>query len=104
MPKRSVLEPTEGAMASHRYPVELIDIVHLRDSDRVVVRPVLPQDRELMVAFFHDLSAEARCSRFMHPVSEPSSELLRQFTHVDYANHVALIAEIFTEDREIVIG
>jgi RimJ/RimL family protein N-acetyltransferase len=52
----------------------------------------------------HDLSHEARCSRFMHPVSEPSSELLRQFTHVDYANHVALVAEIFTEDREIVIG
>jgi hypothetical protein len=88
----------------HRYPAELIDIVHLRDSERVVVRPVLPQDQELLVAFFHDLSADARCSRFMHPVSEPSSELLRQFTHVDYANHVALVAELFTEDCEIVIG
>jgi hypothetical protein len=37
----------------HRYPAELIDIVHLRDSERVVVRPVLPQDQELLVAFFH---------------------------------------------------
>jgi RimJ/RimL family protein N-acetyltransferase len=88
----------------HRYPAELIDIVHLRDSERVVVRPVLPQDQELLVAFFHELSADARCTRFMHPVSEPSSNLLRQFTHVDYANHLALVAELFTEDREIVIG
>jgi hypothetical protein len=61
----------------NRYPVELVDVVHL--SERVVIRPVLPQDRELMSAFFDDLAADAR--RFMHPVREPSSELLRQFTH-----------------------
>jgi acetyltransferase len=62
------------------------------------------RDRELMVAFFHDLSADARCERFMHPVSEPSSELLRQFTQVDYANHVALVAEVFADGRETVIS
>jgi RimJ/RimL family protein N-acetyltransferase len=88
----------------HRYPAELIDVVHLTDGERVIIRPVLPQDRELMVAFFNDLSTDARCSRFMHPVSEPSSELLRQFTQVDYANHVALVAEIFVDRRETVIG
>jgi RimJ/RimL family protein N-acetyltransferase len=88
----------------HHYPTELIDVVRLADGERVVIRPVLPQDRELMVAFFHGLTAEARCSRFMHPVSEPASELLRQFTQVDHANHVALIAEIFTGGRETVIG
>src|SRR5262249_23656140 len=88
----------------HRYPAELIDVVHLTDGERVVIRPVLPQDRELMVAFFHDLSADARCSRFMHPVSEPSSELLRELTQVDYANHVALVAEVFVDGRETVIG
>jgi len=39
----------------HHYPAELIDLVHLRDSERVVVRPILPQDQELLIAFFHDL-------------------------------------------------
>ena len=88
----------------HRYPAELIDVIRLTSGERVVIRPVLPQDRELMVAFFHDLSADARCNRFMHPVSEPSSELLREFTQVDYANHVALVAEVFVDGRESVIG
>jgi acetyltransferase len=87
-----------------RYPAELIDVVHLTDGERVVIRPVLPQDWQLMNAFFHDLSADARCSRFMHPISEPSSELLRQFTQVDYANHVALVAEVFVDGCETVIG
>jgi RimJ/RimL family protein N-acetyltransferase len=88
----------------HRYPAELIEVISLTHGQRVVVRPVLPQDRELMVAFFHGLSADARCNRFMHPVSEPSSELLRQFTQVDYTSHVALVAEVFLDGRETVIG
>ncbi len=88
----------------HRYSTELIDVIHVTDGERVVIRPVLPQDRELMVAFFHELPADARCSRFMHPVSELSSRLLREFTQVDYANHVALVAEVFVDGRETVIG
>ena len=28
----------------HRYPADLIDVVHLSDGQRVVIRPVLPQD------------------------------------------------------------
>ena len=98
--------PSDRGMAYQiqRYPAELIDVVRLTAGERVVIRPVLPQDRQLMNAFFHDLSADARCSRFMHPVSELSSELLRQFTQVDYANHVALVAEVFVDGCEVVIG
>jgi acetyltransferase len=88
----------------HRYPAELIDVVYLEDGARVVIRPVLPQDRQLMGAFFEDLSADARCNRFLHPVREPSAALLRQFTEVDYDNHVALVAETFADGQESVIG
>jgi hypothetical protein len=70
---------------SRRYPAELIDVVHLTGGERVVIRPVLPQDRELLVRFFCDLSPAARCRRFMHPVNEPSLKMLRQFTQVDRA-------------------
>ncbi len=36
---------------SHRYPAELIDIVHIADGRRVTVRPILPQDTELLQSF-----------------------------------------------------
>jgi acetyltransferase len=88
----------------HHYPAELIDVVHPAGGGRVVLRPVLPQDRELLDAFFHNLSSDARCNRFMHPLNDPPSRLLREFTEVDYTNHVALIAETFVDGREIVIG
>ena len=47
----------------HRYPVDMIDVVRLAGGDRVVIRPVLPQDEELTAAFFHGLSALARHNR-----------------------------------------
>lgn len=38
------------------------------------------------------------------PLRERSSKLVRRFTHVDYAKHVALVAETFVDSRESVIG
>ena len=88
----------------HRYPADLIDVVRLADGQRVVIRPVLPQDAELTVAFFRSLSAPARYDRFMGPMRELPPELLQRFTHVDYADHVALVAEVFAGGRETVIA
>src|ERR1043165_2391158 len=84
----------------HRYPADLIDVVRLAGGERVVIRPVLPQDEDLTVAFFRDLSAPARYDRFM----TPPRELLRRFTQVDYADHLALVAEVFANGRETVIA
>lgn len=88
----------------HRYPADLIDVVRLADGQRVVIRPVLPQDEELTVAFFRSLSAPARYDRFMGPMRELPPELLQRFTHVDYADHVALVAEVFAGGRETVVA
>ena len=88
----------------HRYPAELIDVVVLSPGERVVIRPVLPQDEELTGAFFRGLSARARYDRFMASLREPPPELMRRFTQVDYADHVALVAEVFANGREIVIA
>ena len=68
----------------HRYPAELIDVVHVAGGKRVVVRPVLPQDEDLTKAFFRDLSAPARYDRFMTSMRELPEELMQRFTQIDY--------------------
>ena len=88
----------------HRYPAELIDVVHLTDGQRVVIRPVLPQDADLTGQFFRDLSPPARYHRFMSSLRELPPELMRRFTQIDYADHLALVAEVFVDGREIVIA
>jgi acetyltransferase len=88
----------------HRYPAELIDVVHLDGGKRVVVRPVLPQDADLTGAFFRDLSAPSRYERFMTSMREVPADLMRRFTEIDYADHLALVAEVFVDGRETVIA
>lgn len=88
----------------HRYPAELIDIVHLDGGERVVIRPVLPQDEDLTQAFFRGLSAPSRYNRFMTSLRDVPAELTRRFTQIDYADHMALVAEVFTDGHETVIA
>jgi GNAT superfamily N-acetyltransferase len=88
----------------HRYPADLIDVVRLADGRRVVIRPVLPQDADLTDAFFRNLSGESRYDRFMTHMRDLPPDLLRRFTEVDYADHVALVAEVFAGGRETVIA
>jgi RimJ/RimL family protein N-acetyltransferase len=88
----------------HRYPADLIDVIRFADGTRVVIRPVLPQDQDLTGMFFNSLSAPSRYDRFMSPVRQVSPELLQRFTNVDYADHLALVAEVFVDGRETVIA
>lgn len=88
----------------HRYPADMIDVVRVSGGERVVIRPVLPQDADLTAAFFRGLSGSSRYDRFLSPLREPPPDLLARFTKVDYADHLALVAEVFTGGRETVIG
>src|SRR5262245_3347109 len=88
----------------YRYPADLIDVVWLQGGRRVLIRPVLPQDEELTSAFFRDLPARARYDRFMAPMPQLPPELVKRFTNVDYASHLALVAEVFAGGRETVVA
>jgi acetyltransferase len=70
----------------------------------VTIRPTLPQDLELQREFFHSLSAEGRYRRFMSPLHELPEALAQSFSSVDYRSHLALLAEVFEDSHEIMIG
>ena len=88
----------------HRYPAELIDIVRGPGGERIMLRPVLPQDAELMQAFVRGLSAESRRNRFFRTLHELPAALLDHFTSIDYHDHLALLASVLVEGDEAAIG
>jgi RimJ/RimL family protein N-acetyltransferase len=88
----------------HRYPAELIEIVRGAAGERIMLRPVLPQDADLMQDFFRGLSPESRRNRFFRTLHELPSALLDRFTSIDYHDHLAFLASILVEDEEVVIG
>ncbi len=91
---------THGIFRIHRYPAALIDRMLLDDGRSVLVRPVLPQDAELQQRFVRGLSPQSRYRRFHSALSELSGTALDYLTQVDYASHLALLAETFDFDGE----
>jgi acetyltransferase len=87
-----------------RYPVHLIDVVRTFDGSRITIRPSLPQDVELQRTFFRTLSPESRYYRFLTRIGELPPAMAEAFANVDYRRHLALIAEVFEGDSEIMVG
>lgn len=88
----------------HRYPFDLVDVWHARDGTRVLIRPVHSQDLELAREFVRALSPESRYNRFHQPLNDLTPQMARWATHVDYQRHLALIAVVYEDGREVEIG
>jgi len=66
--------------------------IQLKDGTAVLLRPVLPEDRQRLENGLLRMSAESRYQRFFSPIRGLSDKQLRYFTEVDQKNHVAWIA------------
>ncbi|MEA2350328.1 MAG: hypothetical protein QOG41_2278 [Thermoleophilaceae bacterium] len=66
--------------------------VELRDGRTVLVRPISPDDKELLSDAFHRLSEESRRRRFLTPATELTAEDLHYLTEVDHNRHEAMVA------------
>lgn len=76
----------------------------LRDHSQVVIRPIMPQDRDAERAFIEGLSLEARRFRFLGQVKCPSESLIAKFTNIDYVHEVAFVAVISEDGHERIVG
>ncbi len=68
--------------------------VELADGTPVRVRPIVPADKERLVAGLRRLSPQSRYLRFLRPVDHLSREELAYLTEIDYENHFAWGAEL----------
>lgn len=86
-------------MAIYPYPTHLVNRWQLADGTDITIRPIRPEDAELVQAFVRNLSEQSRFFRFMNSVQELSQSMLVRFTQIDYSREMALIA--VTEDHGI---
>lgn len=70
----------------------------LHDGTHVILRALVPQDKEALREGFAHLSFETRYMRFFSVVTEPSEAVLRYLTSVDQEDHVAIVAGVESHD------
>jgi acetyltransferase len=74
------------------YPSEWEREIMTRDGRRVLVRPVRPEDEEIFLAFFKQVSDEDLRLRFFAPVRDFSHAFLARLIQIDYARAIAFVA------------
>ncbi|HET7303185.1 MAG TPA: GNAT family N-acetyltransferase, partial [Segeticoccus sp.] len=83
----------EGGTLPPGYPHEWEADVVLVDGSVAHVRPITPADAEGIHRFHAQQSAESVYLRFFAPIRRLSDKDVERFTHVDYVERVALVAE-----------
>jgi acetyltransferase len=91
-------------MTTAAYPSHLVTSGQLHDGTRVVIRPIGPADASIETEFVRTLSPDARYFRFMDTLRELSPDMLAHFINIDYHDHMALIATVQHDGREMEIG
>ena len=76
----------------------------LDNGTRVTIRPIRPDDKELLARGHGRLSADTVYRRFLGPKPVLSGSELRYLTEVDGRDHVALVAESPTQPVRRFVG
>ncbi|MDD5028129.1 MAG: bifunctional acetate--CoA ligase family protein/GNAT family N-acetyltransferase [Rhodoferax sp.] len=74
------------------YPSQHEQICPMAGGGEYVVRPVHPDDAQMLQAFVRKLSPESRYFRFVSSMQELPATMLSRFTLIDYDREMALVA------------
>jgi GNAT superfamily N-acetyltransferase len=79
-------------------------IAKTRDGQRVLFRPIRPDDKEHLKDGFARLSPRSRYMRFFRAIDHLSDEQLEYLTEIDYQDHFAWIAFAIDEPHSPGVG
>ena len=79
-------------------------VERLRDGRTVEIRALRPQDKSEMLAAVGRTSTQSLQRRFFVPKKGFSEQEMAYFLNIDYANHVALVAEIDEDGHPAIAG
>jgi RimJ/RimL family protein N-acetyltransferase len=79
-------------------------IERLRDGRPVAIRALRPQDKSEMLAAVGRTSTQSLRRRFFVPKKGFSEQEIAFFLNIDFANHVALVAEVDEDGHPVIAG
>jgi acetyltransferase len=105
---RVVIKPTAIRSPMHlvisSYPWEQETEDTTIDGNRFRIRPIRPEDANLMIEHFNALSPRSIYQRFFFPMKQLSKTQLIKMTQIDYDREVALIALMETPQGKRLTG
>ena len=82
-----------GHLSILPYPARYEQVWPLRGGGEYLVRPIRPDDAQMVQRLVRELSPESRYFRFVSQLAELPPSMLARFTLIDYDREMALVAE-----------
>ena len=76
----------------------------LRNGSPVLIRAIRPDDKQRLLEGFHHLSSQSISQRFFTGKSDLTENELKFLTDVDFNHHVAIVAGLVNEGKEVDIA
>jgi len=86
------------------YPQHLVQHRVLADGTPITIRPIRAADAAMEQEFTRHLSKDSRYLRFMGTLAELPPKKLKLFTDIDYDRHMAFVATVEREGKELEIA
>lgn len=88
----------------HSYPNYLVSEYQMPEGEKLLVRPIRPEDANVEQKFIRHLSDSTKRFRFMGILHGLSPEMLLRTTQIDYDREMAMVAVIQRDAKDFIIG
>ena len=90
-------------LAIRAYPIRYVETWIAKNKAKITIRPILPEDEELLVKFHTTLSDRSVFLRYLQPMmfqERVAHERLARISHGDYNREITLVAESNNDGEE----
>lgn len=94
----------EARLAIRPYPHALEEQVELKDGQRCLFRPILPEDEPLLQRFIAQVTKEDLYYRYFSEINEFTHDDLANMTQIDYDREMAIVAVRQLQGESEIIG
>lgn len=89
---------------THPYPENVVSECKLSDDTIILIRPVRPDDDEIIKEFSRHLSSELKHLNYMENFKELPQSMVTRLTQVDYKKSMTILATHVENKKEKVVG
>ena len=86
------------------YPSEYITEFTMKNGEKVILRPVKPEDEFMEKEMFSNFSERTQRFRFFQLIKDISHDQLVRYTQIDYDREIAIIAEVTENGKKKMAG
>ncbi|MFP2424255.1 bifunctional acetate--CoA ligase family protein/GNAT family N-acetyltransferase [Pseudescherichia vulneris] len=95
---------SESRLAVRPYPQQFEEWVELKNGERCLFRPILPEDEPLLQQFIAQVTKEDLYYRYFSEINEFNHDDLANMTQIDYDREMAFVAVHTTETGTEILG